>query len=168
MYCIYVAIGKRRGEVARIRETLEREGAMDYTTLVVASASDAAALQYMAPYSLAAPSASGSWKTARTRWSFMTIYPSTPTPIDKSRLLMRRPPGREAFPGDVFYLHSRLLERAAQLSDERGGGSLTALPVIETLARRRISLHSHQCHLHHRWPDLFGIGIVQRWLASRR
>ena len=132
MYCIYVAIGKRRGEVARIRETLEREGAMDYTTLVVASASDAAALQYLSPYS---GCAIGEWFMENGK-DALVIYDDLSKHANAYRqvsLLMRRPPGREAFPGDVFYLHSRLLERAAQLSDERGGGSLTALPVIETL-----------------------------------
>lgn len=132
MYCIYVAVGKRRGEVARIRETLEREGAMDYTTLVVASASDAAALQYLAPFS---GCAIGEWFMENGK-DALVIYDDLSKHANAYRqvsLLMRRPPGREAYPGDVFYLHSRLLERAAQLSDERGGGSLTALPVIETL-----------------------------------
>ncbi len=132
MYCIYVAIGKRRGEVARIRETLEREGAMDFTTIVVASASDAAALQYLSPY---AGCAIGEWFMENGK-DALVIYDDLSKHANAYRqvsLLMRRPPGREAFPGDVFYLHSRLLERAAQLSDERGGGSLTALPVIETL-----------------------------------
>jgi F-type H+-transporting ATPase subunit alpha len=131
MYCIYVAVGKRRGEVARIRETLEKEGAMDYTTLVVASASDAAALQYLAPY---AGCAIGEWFMENGK-DALVIYDDLSKHANAYRqvsLLMRRPPGREAYPGDVFYLHSRLLERAAQLSDERGGGSLTALPVIET------------------------------------
>lgn len=131
MYCIYVAVGKRRGEVARIRETLEKEGAMDYTTLVVASASDAAALQYLAPYS---GCAIGEWFMENGK-DALVIYDDLSKHANAYRqvsLLMRRPPGREAYPGDVFYLHSRLLERAAQLSDERGGGSLTALPVIET------------------------------------
>ncbi len=132
MFCIYVAIGKRRGEVARIRETLEREGAMEYTTIVVASASDAAALQYLSPY---AGCAIGEWFMENGK-DALVIYDDLSKHANAYRqvsLLMRRPPGREAFPGDVFYLHSRLLERAAQLSDERGGGSLTALPVIETL-----------------------------------
>ena len=132
MHCIYVAVGKRRGEVARIRETLEREGAMDYTTLVVASASDAAALQYLAPYS---GCAIGEWFMENGK-DALVIYDDLSKHANAYRqvsLLMRRPPGREAYPGDVFYLHSRLLERAAQLSDARGGGSLTALPVIETL-----------------------------------
>lgn len=132
MHCIYVAVGKRRGEVARIRETLEREGAMDYTTIVVASASDAAALQYLAPYS---GCAIGEWFMENGE-DALVIYDDLSKHANAYRqvsLLMRRPPGREAYPGDVFYLHSRLLERAAQLSDARGGGSLTALPVIETL-----------------------------------
>ena len=132
LYCIYVAIGKRRGEVARIRETLEREGAMDYTTIVVASASEAAALQYLSAY---AGCAIGEWFMENGK-DALVIYDDLSKHANAYRqvsLLMRRPPGREAFPGDVFYLHSRLLERAAQLSEERGGGSLTALPVIETL-----------------------------------
>jgi F-type H+-transporting ATPase subunit alpha len=132
MYCIYVAIGKRRGEIARLVALLEENGAMEYTTIVVASASDAAALQYISPYS---GCAIGEWfmengkdalvvydDLSRHAWAYRQVS-----------LLMRRPPGREAYPGDVFYLHSRLLERAAQLSDARGGGSLTALPFIETL-----------------------------------
>ena len=132
MYCIYVAVGKRRGEVARIVAVLEEQGAMEYTTIVVASASDAAALQYLAPY---AGCAIGEWFMENGE-DALVIYDDLSKHANAYRqvsLLMRRPPGREAFPGDVFYLHSRLLERAAQLSDERGGGSLTALPVIETL-----------------------------------
>lgn len=132
LYCIYVAIGKRRGEVARIVATLEEHGAMDYTTIVMASASDAAALQYMAPY---AGCAIGEWFMENGK-DALVIYDDLSKHAAAYRqvsLLLRRPPGREAYPGDVFYLHSRLLERAAQLSDERGGGSLTALPVIETL-----------------------------------
>ena len=132
VYCIYVAVGKRRGEVARIRQTLENNGAMEYTTIVVASASDAAALQYIAPF---AGCAIGEWFMENGK-DALVIYDDLSKHANAYRqvsLLMRRPPGREAYPGDVFYLHSRLLERAAQLSDERGGGSLTALPVIETL-----------------------------------
>ncbi|MCS6835046.1 MAG: F0F1 ATP synthase subunit alpha [Anaerolineae bacterium] len=132
MYCIYVAIGKRRGEVARIQATLEQYGAMDYTILVVASASDAAALQYIAPF---AGCAMGEWFMENGK-DALIIYDDLSKHAAAYRqvsLLLRRPPGREAFPGDVFYLHSRLLERAAQLSDEEGGGSLTALPIIETL-----------------------------------
>lgn len=132
LYCIYVAIGKRRGEIARIVATLEEAGAMDYTTIVVASASDAAALQYLAPYG---GCAIGEWFMENGK-DALVIYDDLSKHANAYRqvsLLLRRPPGREAYPGDVFYLHSRLLERAAQLSDERGGGSLTALPVIETL-----------------------------------
>lgn len=132
MYCIYVAIGKRRGEVARIQATLEEYGAMEYTTIVVASASDPAAMQYIAPYS---GCAIGEWFMENGK-DALVVYDDLSKHAWAYRqvsLLMRRPPGREAYPGDVFYLHSRLLERAAQLSDARGGGSLTALPIIETL-----------------------------------
>ena len=132
MYCIYVAIGKRRGEVARIQALLEEHGAMDYTTIVVASASDPAAMNYIAPYS---GCAIGEWFMENGK-DALVVYDDLSKHAWAYRqvsLLMRRPPGREAYPGDVFYLHSRLLERAAQLSDERGGGSLTALPIIETL-----------------------------------
>lgn len=131
LFCIYVAIGKRRGEIARLVATLEENGAMEHTIIVAATASEAAALQYIAPYS---GCAIGEWfmengmdalcvydDLSRHAWAYRQVS-----------LLMRRPPGREAYPGDVFYLHSRLLERAAQLSEARGGGSLTALPVIET------------------------------------
>lgn len=132
MYCIYVAIGKRKGEVARLQAILEAYGAMEYTTIVVASASDPAAMNYIAPYS---GCAIGEWFMENGK-DALVIYDDLSKHAWAYRqvsLLMRRPPGREAYPGDVFYLHSRLLERAAQLSDERGGGSLTALPVIETL-----------------------------------
>ena len=132
LYCIYVAVGKRKGEVARLQATLEEYGAMDYTTIVVASASDPAAMQYIAPYS---GCAIGEW-FMENEMDALVVYDHLSKHAWAYRevsLLMRRPPGREAYPGDVFYLHSRLLERAAQLSDERGGGSLTALPVIETL-----------------------------------
>ena len=131
LYCIYVAIGKRRGEIARIVATLEEYGAMEYTIVVTATASEAAALQYIAPY---AGCAMGEW-FMENGMDALCIYDDLSKHANAYRqvsLLLRRPPGREAFPGDVFYLHSRLLERAAQLSDERGGGSLTALPVIET------------------------------------
>lgn len=132
MHCIYVAIGKRRGEVARLVATLEEYGAMEYTTVVVASASDPAATQYIAPYS---GCAIGEW-FMENGMDALVVYDDLSKHAWAYRqvsLLMRRPPGREAYPGDVFYLHSRLLERAAQLSEERGGGSLTALPIIETL-----------------------------------
>jgi F-type H+-transporting ATPase subunit alpha len=132
LYCIYVAIGKRRGEVARLVALLEEYGAMEYTTIVVASASDPAAMNYIAPY---AGCAIGEWFMENGK-DALVVYDDLSKHAWAYRqvsLLMRRPPGREAYPGDVFYLHSRLLERAAQLSDARGGGSLTALPVIETL-----------------------------------
>ena len=132
MKCIYVAIGKRKGEIARLVATLEEAGAMDYTTVVVASASDPAAMQYLSPYS---GCAIGEWFMEHGQ-DALVVYDDLSKHAWAYRqvsLLMRRPPGREAYPGDVFYLHSRLLERAAQLSDERGGGSLTALPFIETL-----------------------------------
>jgi F-type H+-transporting ATPase subunit alpha len=132
MYCIYVAIGKRRGEIARLVAQLEEVGAMEYTTIVVASASESAALQYISPYS---GCAIGEWFMENGK-DALVVYDDLSKHAWAYRevsLLMRRPPGREAYPGDVFYLHSRLLERAAQLSDQRGGGSLTALPIIETL-----------------------------------
>ncbi|TVR18964.1 MAG: F0F1 ATP synthase subunit alpha [Anaerolineaceae bacterium] len=132
VYCIYVAIGKRKGEIARIQALLEEYGAMDYTTIVVASASDPAALNYIAPYS---GCAIGEWFMENGK-DALVVYDDLSKHAWAYRqvsLLMRRPPGREAYPGDVFYLHSRLLERAAQLSEARGGGSLTALPIIETL-----------------------------------
>lgn len=131
LFCIYVAVGKRRGEIARIVATLEEHGAMEYTIVVTATASESAALQYIAPY---AGCAMGEW-FMENGMDALIIYDDLTKHANAYRqvsLLLRRPPGREAFPGDVFYLHSRLLERAAQLSEERGGGSLTALPVIET------------------------------------
>ncbi len=132
LYCIYVAIGKRKGEVARLVALLEEYGAMEYTTIVVASASDPAAMNYIAPY---AGCAIGEWFMENGMDS-LVVYDDLSKHAWAYRqvsLLLRRPPGREAYPGDVFYLHSRLLERAAQLSEARGGGSLTALPIIETL-----------------------------------
>lgn len=132
LYCIYVAIGKRRGEIARLVALLEQYGAMEYTIVVTATASDSAALQYIAPYS---GCAIGEWFMENGK-DALIVYDDLSKHAWAYRqvsLLMRRPPGREAYPGDVFYLHSRLLERAAQLSDARGGGSLTALPIIETL-----------------------------------
>ena len=132
LYCIYVAIGKRRGEIARLVALLEEYGAMEYTTVVIATASDSAALQYIAPYS---GCAIGEWFMENGK-DALVVYDDLSKHAWAYRqvsLLMRRPPGREAYPGDVFYLHSRLLERAAQLSEARGNGSLTALPIIETL-----------------------------------
>ena len=132
LYCIYVAIGKRRGEIARLVALLEENGAMEYTVVVTATASEAAALQYIAPYS---GCAIGEWFMENGK-DALIVYDDLSKHAWAYRqvsLLMRRPPGREAYPGDVFYLHSRLLERAAQLSEARGNGSLTALPIIETL-----------------------------------
>lgn len=130
--CIYVAIGKRLSEIRRVVATLEQYGAMEHTIVVVASASDSAAEQYFAPYS---GCAIGEYFMNTGRHA-LVVYDDLSKHAWAYRevsLLLRRPPGREAYPGDVFYLHSRLLERAAQLSDEKGGGSLTALPIIETL-----------------------------------
>ncbi len=132
MKCVYVAIGKRKGEIARLVALLEEAGAMEYTTVVVASASDPAAMQYISPYS---GCAIGEWFMENGQ-DALVVYDDLSKHAWAYRqvsLLMRRPPGREAYPGDVFYLHSRLLERAAQLSEAGGGGSLTALPFIETL-----------------------------------
>jgi len=133
VYCIYVAIGQKTSTVARIVRTLEEAGAMEYTTIVVASASDSSPMQYIAPY--AGCAIGEEWMEEGK--DVLVIYDDLSKHAVAYRalsLLLRRPPGREAYPGDVFYLHSRLLERAAKLSDERGGGSLTALPVIETQA----------------------------------
>jgi F-type H+-transporting ATPase subunit alpha len=133
LYCVYVAIGQKRSTVAQILKTLEDAGAMEYTTIVAATASDAAPLQFLAPY------------TGCTLGEYfrdngmhaLIIYDDLSKQAVAYRqmsLLLRRPPGREAYPGDVFYLHSRLLERSAKLNDKLGGGSLTALPIIETQA----------------------------------
>ncbi|MCL2426199.1 MAG: F0F1 ATP synthase subunit alpha [Oscillospiraceae bacterium] len=133
VYCIYVAIGQKTSTVARIVRTLEEAGAMEYTTIVVASASDPSPMQYIAPY--AGCAIGEEWMEEGK--DVLVIYDDLSKHAVAYRalsLLLRRPPGREAYPGDVFYLHSRLLERAAKLSDERGGGSLTALPIIETQA----------------------------------
>lgn len=131
--CIYVAIGQKNSTIAYIIKTLEDYGAMDYTIVVVASASDPSPLQYLAPYS---GCAIGEYFRDRGQHALL-IYDDLSKHAAAYReisLLLRRPPGREAYPGDVFYLHSRLLERAAKLNDEFGGGSLTALPIIETQA----------------------------------
>ena len=131
--CIYVAIGQKQSTIAQVVERLARAGAMDYTTIVVASASDAAPLQFIAPYS---GTAIGEYFRDNGQHA-LVVYDDLSKHAVAYRqlsLLLRRPPGREAFPGDVFYLHSRLLERAAKMSDAQGGGSLTALPVIETQA----------------------------------
>ena len=131
--CIYVAIGQKQSTVASVVETLRRHGAMDYTIVVTASASEPAPLLYLAPYAGCAMGEYFMYKGEHV----LVIYDDLSKQAAAYRelsLLLRRPPGREAYPGDVFYLHSRLLERAAKLSDARGGGSLTALPFIETQA----------------------------------
>jgi len=133
VYCIYVAIGQKSSTVAQVVETLRAKGAMDYTTVVVASANDPAPLQYIAPY---AGCAIGEEFRDNGKHA-LVIYDDLSKQAQSYRqlsLLLRRPPGREAYPGDIFYCHSRLLERAAKLSDKLGGGSLTALPIIETQA----------------------------------
>ena len=133
MICIYVAIGQKRSTVASLVETLTKNGAMEYTMIVAATASEASPLQYIAPYS---GCAMGEYFMNKGK-HVLIIYDDLSKHAVAYRalsLLIRRPPGREAYPGDVFYLHSRLLERAAKLDDEHGGGSLTALPIIETQA----------------------------------
>jgi len=163
LICIYVAIGQKRAAVAQVVSVLERHGAMEHTIVVAATASEPAALQYVAPY---AGCAMGEYFMEDGR-DALIIYDDLSKHAWAYRqvsLLLRRPPGREAYPGDVFYLHSRLLERAAKLSDDRGGGSLTALPIIETLLgdvsayvpTNVISITDGQIYLE---SDLFYAGI---------
>lgn len=163
VYCIYVAIGQKQSTVAQVIEKLKQHGAMDYTTVVVAGASDPAPLQFLAPY---AGCAMGEYYRDNGK-HVLVIYDDLSKHAVAYRqmsLLLRRPPGREAYPGDVFYLHSRLLERAAKLRDEDGGGSLTALPIIETQAgdisayipTNVISITDGQIYLE---SDLFYAGI---------
>ncbi len=133
VYCFYVAIGQKRSTVARVVDLFKRYGAMEYTTVVAATASDPAPLQYIAPY---AGCAMGEYFRDSGRHA-LCVYDDLSKHAQAYRqvsLLLRRPPGREAYPGDIFYLHSRLLERAAKMNDAQGGGSLTALPIIETQA----------------------------------
>jgi F-type H+/Na+-transporting ATPase subunit alpha len=131
--CIYVAVGQKRSTVAQVVEKLSRLGAMEYTTVVAATASEAAPLQFIAPYT---GCAMGEYFRDNGQHALLVYDDLSKHAVAYRQLslLLRRPPGREAFPGDVFYLHSRLLERAAKMSNERGGGSLTALPIIETQA----------------------------------
>jgi F-type H+/Na+-transporting ATPase subunit alpha len=161
--CIYVAIGQKNSTVAQVIKTLEDFGAMDYSIVVSATASDPAAMQYLAPY---AGAAIGEYFRDRGR-HVLTVYDDLSKHAAAYReisLLLRRPPGREAYPGDVFYLHSRLLERAAKLSDAKGAGSLTSLPIIETQAgdisayipTNVISITDGQIFLE---ADLFNSGI---------
>ncbi|HXZ81763.1 MAG TPA: F0F1 ATP synthase subunit alpha [Terriglobales bacterium] len=163
LICIYCAIGQKRSSVAQVVKILEDYGAMDYTVVVVASASDPAPMQYIAPY---AACAMGEYFRDSKRHA-LCIYDDLSKHAVAYReisLLLRRPPGREAYPGDVFYLHSRLLERAAKLNNENGGGSLTALPIIETQANdvsayiptNVISITDGQIFLE---TDLFNSGV---------
>ncbi len=133
VFCIYVAIGQKRSTVAQVVQKLEESGAMDYTIVVAATASDPAPLQYIAPY-MGCTIGEYYRDSGRHAVIFYDDLSKQAVAYRQVSLLLRRPPGREAYPGDVFYLHSRLLERAAKMSDEKGGGSLTALPVIETQA----------------------------------
>ena len=131
--CIYVAIGQKQSSVARIVEKLRDKGALEYTVVVVSSASDSAALQYITPYAGCAVAEYFMNKGKHVLIAYDDLSKHA-TAYREISLLLRRPPGREAYPGDVFYLHSRLLERAAMLDEESGGGSMTALPIVETLA----------------------------------
>jgi F-type H+/Na+-transporting ATPase subunit alpha len=161
--CIYVAVGQKNSTVAEVVDALEKAGAMEYTVVVNASAADPAALQMYAPY---AGSAMGQYWMYKGEHALVVFDDLSKQAVAyrELSLLLRRPPGREAYPGDVFYLHSRLLERAAKLSDDLGGGSLTALPIIETKANdvsayiptNVISITDGQIYLE---PDLFYSGI---------
>ncbi|MDH3271800.1 MAG: F0F1 ATP synthase subunit alpha [Gemmatimonadota bacterium] len=161
--CIYCAIGQRAGKVRGVVETLREHGAMEYTIVVAANASDPAPMQYIAPYAATALAEHFMWQGKHT----LVVYDDLSKQAQAYRqlsLVLRRPPGREAYPGDVFYLHSRLLERASKLSDELGGGSLTALPIIETqggdvsayIPTNVISITDGQIFLE---PDLFFSGV---------
>src|SRR5918911_2300875 len=161
--CIYVAIGQKASTVAEVVDTLSDNGALDYTVVVNASAADPVPFQYIAPYAGAALGAHWMYNGFHA----LAVYDDLSKQATAYRtlsLLLRRPPGREAFPGDVFYLHSRLLERAAKLSDELGGGSLTGLPIVETqagdlsahLPTNVISITDGQIYLE---PDLFFAGV---------
>lgn len=133
MHCVYVCIGQKDAKIVAMVEELRKAGAMEYTTIVVAGASAPAAMQWLAPYSGCAIAEYFMYNSQHA----LIIYDDLTKHANAYRemsLLLRRPPGREAYPGDVFYLHSKLLERSAKLSDDLGGGSLTALPIIETQA----------------------------------
>jgi len=161
--CIYVAIGQKASTISKVVATLEEHGAMAYTIVVAATASDPASMQYIAPY---AGTAMGEWfmHNGRHAVCFYDDLSKHATAYRQIALLLRRPPGREAYPGDIFYQHSRLLERSAKLSKEKGGGSLTAIPVIETQANdvsayiptNVISITDGQIFLE---PDLFHQGV---------
>ena len=163
VYCIYVAVGQKESTVAATVEALRANGAMDYTIVVNASASDPAPMQYVAPYSGTAMGEYFMWKGKHVLCVYDDLSKQA-TAYRQLSLLLRRPPGREAYPGDVFYLHSRLLERATKLSDDNGGGSLTALPIIETqegdvsayIPTNVISITDGQIYLE---PELFFAGV---------
>ena len=161
--CFYVAVGQKESSVAQVVDLLKSHGAMEYTTVVVAGAADPAPMQYIAPYAGCAMAEYFMWKGQAT----LCVYDDLSKQAAAYRqlsLLLRRPPGREAYPGDVFYLHSRLLERAVKLSSEKGGGSLTALPIIETqegevsayIPTNVISITDGQIYL---VPELFFAGV---------
>ncbi|MEO1008971.1 MAG: F0F1 ATP synthase subunit alpha [Planctomycetota bacterium] len=167
--CIYVAVGQKESTVAGVVETLKQNGAMDYTIVVNAASSDPAPMQYVAPYAGCAMGEYFMWqgKQGKTPKHALLVYDDLSKQAVAYRqlsLLLKRPPGREAYPGDVFYLHSRLLERATKLSDENGGGSLTALPIIETqegdvsayIPTNVISITDGQIYLE---PELFFSGV---------
>jgi F-type H+-transporting ATPase subunit alpha len=169
MVCIYVAVGQKDSTVAAVIDTLKKNGAMEYTIVVVAGSSTPAPLQYIAPYAGCAMGEYFMWqgKEGKTPKHALCVYDDLSKQAVAYRqlsLLLRRPPGREAFPGDVFYLHSRLLERATKLSDENGGGSLSALPIIETqegdvsayIPTNVISITDGQIYLQ---PELFASGV---------
>ncbi len=163
IYCFYVAIGQKRSTVAMVAETLRKYGAMEYTTIIAATASDPAPLQYVAPYA-ACTMAEYYRDNGKHALVIYDDLSKQAVAYRQISLLLRRPPGREAYPGDIFYLHSRLLERAAKLNEEHGGGSLTALPIIETQAgdvsayipTNVISITDGQIYLE---PGLFYAGI---------
>ncbi|MEW6142490.1 MAG: F0F1 ATP synthase subunit alpha [Chloroflexota bacterium] len=163
LICIYVAIGQKAVKVAQVAGILEQYGAMAHTIIVAANASDPAPLQYMAPYAGCAIGEEIMWQGKDALVIYDDLFKHA-WAYRQMSLLLRRPPGREAFPGDIFYLHSRLLERAAKLSKEKGGGSLTALPIVETQAgdvsayipTNVISITDGQIYLE---PDLFNAGI---------
>ena len=162
--CVYVAIGQKASTVAGVIDKLKENGAMDYTIVVAANASDPAPMQYLAPYSGTAMAEEFMYNQGKATLCVYDDLSKQANAYRQMSLLMRRPPGREAYPGDVFYLHSRLLERAAKLSDKYGGGSLTSLPVIETqegevsayIPTNVISITDGQIYLQ---PNLFAAGI---------
>jgi F-type H+-transporting ATPase subunit alpha len=162
--CVYVAIGQKASTVAAVVEKLRSTGAMDYTIVVAATAADPAPMQYIAPYAGCAMAEHFMYEQRRHTLCVYDDLSKQAAAYRQLSLLLRRPPGREAYPGDVFYLHSRLLERAVKLSDDRGGGSLTALPIIETQAgdvsayipTNVISITDGQIYL---LPDLFYAGV---------